>query len=180
MTTYSQEFQEKMVEKLLCPDGPTVIQLTKESGVSKSALYKWLKNFNQKASNKIEASTVKMTVNSDKPSNKNVPIRPQNWSAVDKLNAINVTLSMTDEEIGLYCRENGIYSRHLMEWRQSIIEGLKPSVNKEQKIENIKLKTELKSLKSELNRKDRALAETTALLVLKKKANLIWGDEKDD
>jgi len=67
-----------------------------------------------------------------------------------------------------------------MEWRQSIIEGLKPSVNKEQKIENIKLKTELKSLKSELNRKDRALAETTALLVLKKKANLIWGDEKDD
>lgn len=180
MTTYSQEFQNKMVEKLLCPGGPSVIQLAKKSGVSKSALYKWLKNLNQTASNKIEASTVNMTANSNKPSNKNVPIRPQNWSAADKLNAIIVTTSMTDEEIGFYCRENGIYSRHLIEWRQLLIEGLKPSVNKEQKIENTKLKTELKLLKSELNRKDKALAETSALLILKKKANLIWGEEKDD
>ena len=43
-----------------------------------------------------------------------------------------------------------------------------------------KLKAEIKLLKKELNRKDRALAETSALLILKKKANLIWGKDEDD
>jgi hypothetical protein len=61
-----------------------------------------------------------------------------------------------------------------------IIDGLKPSANKEQRLENLKLKAQIKELKSDLYRKDKALAETSALLVLKKKANLIWGDGKDD
>ena len=87
---------------------------------------------------------------------------------------------MTDEDIGAYCRKNGIYASHLIEWRQLIVEGLKPSANKEQRQENIKLKTRVKRLESELNRKDRALAETSALLILKKKANLIWGEGKEN
>ena len=45
MSTYSQEFQEKMVAKLLPPNSKSVLQLSEESGVSKSALYKWLNNF---------------------------------------------------------------------------------------------------------------------------------------
>ena len=38
----------------------------------------------------------------------------------------------------------------------------------------------IRELEKELRRKDKALAETAALLVLKKKANAIWGDEDDD
>ena len=37
------------------------------------------------------------------------------------------------------------------------------------------LRARNKELERDLNRKDKALAETTALLVLKKKADLIWG-----
>jgi len=40
------------------------------------------------------------------------------------------------------------------------------------------LKTENKALKKELNRKERALAETAALLVLKKKVHEIWGTDE--
>ncbi len=167
---YTRKFCDKMVSKLLLPGGPTVIELSKESGISKSALYKWIRKFSNTTS----------TTGQNMSTQNNIPIRPQNWSAADKLNAVITTSSMTEEEIGAYCRENGIYSKHLAEWRQSMTEGLKPSVNKEQKVENLKLRSEIKSLKSELTRKEKALAETSALLILKKKANLIWGDEKDD
>ena len=106
-------------------------------------------------------------------------IRPQNWSAANKLRAVNETFSMTEEEVGAYCRRNGLYSNHLDEWQQALIAGLKLSNNKGQKLETAKLKVEIKQLKSELTRKEKALAETAALLILKKKADLIWGDEKD-
>jgi len=38
----------------------------------------------------------------------------------------------------------------------------------------------IRELERELRRKDAALAETAALLVLKKKAQMIWGDEDDN
>ena len=38
----------------------------------------------------------------------------------------------------------------------------------------------IKELERELRRKDKALAETAALLVLKKKAQAIWGDREDE
>jgi hypothetical protein len=42
------------------------------------------------------------------------------------------------------------------------------------------VREENRTLKKELRRKDKALAETTALLVLKKKAASIWGEPEDD
>ncbi|VVS91726.1 hypothetical protein DBB_48450 [Desulfoluna spongiiphila] len=42
------------------------------------------------------------------------------------------------------------------------------------------LQKRLKKVEKELLRKDKALAETAALLVLRKKANAIWGDSEDE
>ena len=42
------------------------------------------------------------------------------------------------------------------------------------------VKKRIKDLEKELLRKDRALAEAAALLVLKKKAQDLWEDEDDD
>jgi len=39
---------------------------------------------------------------------------------------------------------------------------------------------ERKKLEKELARKEKALAETAALLVLRKKADAIWGDPEDE
>ena len=159
-----------MVARLLHPDGPSVIQLAEELGVSNSALYNWQRTFKQQSLN--------LGIEDMNDNIKNT--RPQNWSAEAKLNAVIQTAAMTEDEVGTYCRQNGIYSHNLSDWRKALIEGLKPSVKKEQKAENIKLKSELKEIKSELVRKEKALAEASALLILKKKANLIWGDGKED
>ncbi len=45
--------------------------------------------------------------------------------------------------------------------------------------ETKKLRNEIKELKKDLNRKNKALAETAALLVLQKKVNAIWGSNED-
>lgn len=165
---FPKELCDNMVSKLLLPDGPSIIELSKQSGISKSALYRWL--------NKYKNTTVQNNMNKTEST---VSIRPQNWSAEAKLNAVIATSSMTEEEVGIYCRQQGVYAHNLQQWRTGLIEGLKPSANKEQRVENTKLKNENKLLKLELTRKEKALAETSALLILKKKANLIWGDEED-
>jgi transposase-like protein len=110
---------------------------------------------------------------------KDPPIRPQNWSAEDKFKAVIETESMTEDQISEYCRRKGLYTAHLQEWKQSCLESMKVSVTKNSRAEVQQLKAELKKVQKDLNRKDKALAETSALLVLKKKANLIWGDGED-
>jgi transposase-like protein len=88
---------------------------------------------------------------------------------------------MTEEERGAYCRKHGFHTHHLDEWKKQILEGLGATdTGKEKKSEYQKTLVEMKKLKSDLHRKDKALAEVSALLILKKKADLLWGDKEDD
>src|ERR1700722_13947435 len=105
---------------------------------------------------------------------------PKDKTTETKLQAVIDTLQMTEEERGAYCRKHGLYTHHLDEWKKQILSGLEIGSSKEQKFEQRQQSDEIKKLKSELNRKDKALAEASALLILKKKANLIWGDSEDD
>ena len=99
------------------------------------------------------------------------------------------TAGKTEQEQSAYCRTQGIYYDQIEAWKQQILESLgatttratdKGSNSKEDKAAHQKIQDEMKQLKSDLNRKDKALAELTALLVLKKKADLLWGDSEDD
>ena len=64
--------------------------------------------------------------------------------------------------------------------RNEFMTSKKDDLSAKQKSELKLLKHKIKQLTQELNRKDKALAETAALLVLKKKANLIWGEDEED
>jgi hypothetical protein len=66
---------------------------------------------------------------------------------------------------------------HLEQWRREIIEAVDGKGSRRQKAKD---KRRVKELERELRRKEKALAETTALIVLKKKAQLIWGDPEED
>ena len=90
------------------------------------------------------------------------------------------TQHFDETTLGKYCRKHGIYSHELTNWRE---EFMKPETIKQdakQKVELKKLKEENKRLERELRRKEKALAEASALLILKKKADLIWGEGADD
>lgn len=84
---------------------------------------------------------------------------------------------MDEAALNEYCRAKGLYPHHIQQWKQDFAKG--PAA-KPVKSDSKQLKQEIKQLQKELNRKDKALAETAALLVLKKKADALWGFNEDD
>ena len=163
-TQYSSELKSAIIAKALTPNAPSIVELARESGIPYPTLHTWV-SMNRKK--KFESKS-------------DVPVRPKDQSAMVKLQAVLDTFNMTEEEKGAYCRKHGFYTHHLEEWKKQMLEGLGASgIDKGQKAENQKIKIENKNLKSNLLRKDKALAEVSALLILKKKADLIWGNNED-
>ena len=102
--------------------------------------------------------------------------RPQDWTAEEKLNGLLEYEKLDEVERGKYLREKGLHSVHIERWKQQILEGLKSSKSSKKDPRD----TKIKELEKELGRKEKALAEAAALLVLKKKARDIWGDGEDE
>lgn len=102
--------------------------------------------------------------------------RPEDWSAAEKLAAVMEASGLRDEELGEFLRREGLHEAQLTQWRQAALEALgggKPSrVAAEGR--------RVRELEREVQRKDKALAEAAALLVLQKKVRAIWGDGDDD
>lgn len=87
--------------------------------------------------------------------------------------------SLSPEAKGEWLRKNGIHSEHLVLWEQELRDQVNNKASKDK--ETIKkLKKKNRDLEKELERKEKALAEMAALMVLKKKAEAIWGDEEAD
>ena len=106
--------------------------------------------------------------------------RPQDWSAEEKLQVVMEAASVPEEQLGAFLRNKGIHETHLRQWRSQMLQGLHDKTSGKKGGRKRKEDKEIKELKKELARKDKALAEAAALLILKKKAQAIWGDEDDD
>lgn len=154
---YSEEFKSKMVQKLAMPGGPSATSLAKETGVPQSTLSRWLR----------KAGTVG-TMKSK---------RPQDWSTEEKWQAVVEAEGLSDEELGAFLRRKGLHRVDLEHWRAAMQSAL-GSGTKSSKKRSPETRR-VRELEKELRRKDKALAEASALLVLKKKAQAIWGDEDD-
>ena len=87
--------------------------------------------------------------------------------------------SLDDEQLGAFLRSKGLHQTHLDQWRSQMLNALQNSSSKKKARRNTVDAKRIRALEKELNRKDKALAETAALLVLKKKVQQIWGDEDD-
>lgn len=162
--TYSEEFKRGMVKKMLAPGGPSATRLSKEVGIGQSTLSRWIRAMG--AGSKMEGS-----------------LRPQDWTAEQKWKAVTDAAGLGEAELGAYLRRAGLHSDHLHGWRNEMMDAVQknPTAGRT-KTELAQAKKRIRELERELRRKDKALAEATALLVLKKKADLIWGtvDEDDE
>jgi len=105
--------------------------------------------------------------------------RPQDWSLEERFQIIVKCEGLTKNEASSVCREMGLHLHHLTQWKSEFT-STKQARSPAEKTEMKTLKNKNKRLKREVNRKDRALAETAALLVLQKKVNAIWGNEEDN
>ena len=162
-TAYPKSIKASILAKIMAPNAPSVVELAKEFNIPYTTVYSWK-----------TAVLKKKNVTQLK-----VPQRPHDKSPEAKLQAVLDTMGMTEQEQGAYCRTQGIYSNHLDAWKKQMLEGLGVASSNERKANNQQTLKENKNLKRDLERKDKALAEVTALLILKKKADLLWGVDED-
>ncbi len=116
-----------------------------------------------------------------KPSPHQPPMkRPQDWTPEEKLAVVLEASGLTEADLGEFLRQKGLHEAVLAEWRTTALAALGGAAGKAERKAAAQATQRLRKLESELRRKDKALAEAAALLVLKKKAQALWGDEDED
>lgn len=174
-TKFTQAFKIQAVEKALARGKTTTLEeMATSLGVGYSTLQKWI---NQSRNHEFESfsddeSTSLVAMVKEK--------RPHDWSLSERLDMVIACGSLDENASSELCRKKGIYLHHVKQWKLDFIS--ENTLNNKTKVrsEVKNLKSENQILKKELNRKEKALAETAALLVLQKKAFGIWGNGEEN
>lgn len=163
-TQHSAHFKAMAVQKLLS-SGRSVREVAGELGLSPSQLYRWRRG---------EGMSGAMVTRSTEER------RPQDWTAEERLAVLIEVSSLGEDEVGGFLRRRGLHQETLEEWRKAALAGMAGPRTGARSGRSKADTKRIRELERELSRKDKALAETAALLVLKKKVDAIWGDEDDD
>ena len=160
----SEEHKEAVLKKRQPPYNRTVAQLAEEEGISTGTLYNWRRKARAEGRLLPDSSP-----------------DPEGWSARDKFNAVLETAALSETEVAEYCRQRGLYPEQIQRWRASCEQAndLSDEAARRDREAVRAERQRAKTLEKELQRKEAALAETAALLTLRKKANAIWGDEDE-
>jgi transposase-like protein len=154
---YTEAFKSRMIRRLVGPTAESASAVAAEVGVSQESLSRWLR----------AAGTVGGMARATR----------KQWTGAEKLRVVREAHGLSDSALGALLRREGLHEAQLTAWRAAAEAALAeptrgragPSVEAKR----------IKELERELRRKDAALAETAALLVLKKKADAWWGDADD-
>ena len=154
----TEEFRRAAVLKFHSRGSRTVEEVARVLGVSSWSLYQWSKRYGNAEGMKQQR-------------------KPAERSAQEKLKAVIEFEGLVGDKQGEYLRREGLHSEHIEGWKKRMEAGLEGGggLSAASRTQRAQDKQKIRELEKELNRKERALAETAALLVLKKKADLIWG-----
>lgn len=168
--TYTQGFKFNMVRKMATPNGISASALSREVGIPQQSLSRWLRDAN------VENKPDNISTSGEHESV--IPIkRPQDKSAEEKLKIVIEAETIPEEQLGAFLRSNAIHEVQLRQWRTLMLSGLQKPTRPSSKISKDTRK--INELEKELLRKDKALAEAAAILILKKKVQSIWGAEDE-
>ncbi len=150
---------------MLPPNNAPLGRLSQEEGISRATLAKWRAEARAKGQFLPDAQA-----------------GPEGWTSTDKLAAVIETASMNEAELGEYGRRRGIYPEQLRVWRDACERAndwertATSRITRETKDD----KKRIQQLERELARKEKALAEAAALMILRKKAEAIWGPREGE
>lgn len=150
---YSVAFKQKMVQRLTGKNAVSAWKLSQETGVRQQNLSRWLS----------EARSLPR-VASDKPS-------VREWTVERKARILAEASALDGEQLAAYLEREGVKLADFERWRMALEEGSQASISTARRIRN---------LERELARKDKALAEAAALLILKKKLESLYSEAEDD
>ena len=152
MARYGRAYKERIVGRLLPPESAALDVVSREVGVSVATLERW------------RAQALADGAGSG---------GGQRWTAAARLEAVIATAAMDEATRSAWCRERGLYAAELEAWKRDAIAGL-GEPRAASAVEARQDRRRVKELERELQRKDKALAETAALLVLSKKVAAIF------
>lgn len=162
MTAYSEKFKSEMVARMLGPDALSANALSRRVGIGQPTLSTWLRQ-------------AKMAGVSGRSKPKQGVRRA--WTAADKLRVVAAAEQLAGEQLGTLLRREGLHEADLRAFREEALAGLSPKPPKRGPTPEEK---RIKELERELHRKEKALAEAAALLVLRKKLNALWGEAEGE
>jgi transposase-like protein len=154
---YTEAFRKQSMEKVYSRGSRSVKAVAEELNVNPWTLKNWMKTHKEHSLSK-QGTTTK---------------RPKDWSLAERLQLLLESHGLEEEALNALCREQGIFRHHLQQWR----EGFETETLQSNRSELRELKEANRGLKSELNRKEKALAEAAALLVLQKKYRALWEEK---
>lgn len=164
MAKYSEEFKYSIMARMMPPHNQSVSEIARETGLAEGTLHLWRKQARAKG---LAVPGGEQEV--------------ERWSTQDKFLIVVETSSLSEVELAEYCRSKGLFVEQVVAWRDACMQangGVAQQASRLQKELRQKDK-DLRKMEQELRRKEAALAETAALLVLRKKASAIWGDGED-
>ena len=162
---YPAERKEAILKKMAPPMNMTIPELAEQEGITATTLYNWRKQARARGQVLPSRST-----------------QPDQWTSQEKFQIVLETAPMNEAEVSAYCREHGLYPEQVEAWRDACMnanEGAAAQAKQHRQARKAEQKR-LRKLERELHRKDKALAETAALLALSKKAEAIWGTTNDE
>jgi transposase-like protein len=161
---YTSEFKEQALSKVRQRGSRTLEAVANELNLSLGSLKGWLKAANHKVADSITPASL--------PSDTAAHL----WSPAQRLLALNESHALQGAALHAWCREKGLFEHQLKQWREAFCSTSEPNAH-QAKAELRDLKVKHEQLQRDLRRKDRALAETAALLVLQKKFRALLEDE---
>jgi transposase len=157
LARYGEGFKKRAVARLLPPESASLEEVAREMGVRVGTLERW----------RSEALSR--------------PARERAWTAAARLEAVVTTAAMDETAKSAWCRANGVYPQELARWCQSATQALAaPEEARASPQQTRHDRQRIKELERELRRKDKALAETAALLVLSKKVAAIFNKDRGE
>lgn len=148
---FSLAYKQKMLDRLTGKDAVSARQLSLETGLRQQTLSRWLQDA-------CSLSVMR-------------PTRPtKEWSIDEKIRVLAKAGGLTGAELTAFLDREGLRLAEYEQWRLALAEEGRASLATTKRI---------RALERELARKEKALAEAAALLVLKKKVNRLWEGEGD-
>jgi len=161
---YSTERRAAVLKQLEPPNAVPVRQLAKDEGISEATLHAWRRDARSQGRLLPDADA-----------------SPDGWASRDKFAAVLETAALNEVDLATYCRQRGLYAEQIQAWRTACEQANDWARASSQRLGQATKddKKQIKALERDLARKEKALAEAAALLVLRKNAAAIWGDGED-
>jgi transposase-like protein len=152
---FSLSFKQRMVERMTGTHAMSATRLAKEVGVSQDSLSRWLR----------EASSLPVMPKRDERG-------PRQWTLDEKIRLLAAARGLSGTELTAFLTREQVLLGELEQWRRALETEAPPVPAATAK--------QIRELERELARKEKALAEAAAILVLKKKLQELDRSDEDD